>query len=36
MYGQTCALENGEHIWYTYDVMRWLKLVIYGTPTEWD
>lgn len=36
MYGQTCALENNQQIWYTYDVTRWLKLAIYNTPTEWD
>lgn len=36
MVGQTCALEGTEHIWYTYDVVRWLNNVIYGTPTHWD
>jgi hypothetical protein len=36
MYGQTLALENNKPIYYTYDVTRWLKLVIYETPTHWD
>lgn len=36
MYGQTCMVEGNEPVYYTYDVMRWLKLAIYGTPTIWD
>jgi hypothetical protein len=36
MYGQTGALEDGEHIYYTYDVVRWLDWQIRDVKPIWD
>lgn len=36
LYGQTCALENGVPVIYTWDVMRWLRQEIFKEPPYWD
>lgn len=36
MYGQTVGVENNEHIYYTYDVVRWVEAKVYGTKPIWD
>ena len=36
MNGQTCALVEGKVICYVEDVIRFLEMYRYGTPTYWD
>lgn len=37
IYGQTCAINNqGQFVYYAWDVERFIDLVRKDTPTYWD